>query len=88
MLHLTGAQRRHLCQACIWLRGEGELTRKQLRRGVFKSVDQRKAAIQSFVDQHNENPKGFRWTKTAQQILTKVERARRSLQTLDKPPSV
>ena len=66
----------------------GELTRKQLRRGVFKSVDQLKAAIQSFVDQHNENSKGFIWTKTAQQILTKVDRARRSLQSLDKPPSV
>ena len=66
----------------------GELTRKQIRRGAFKSVDQLKTAIQSFVDQHNENPKGFRWTKTAQQILTKVDRARRSLQTLDKPPSV
>ena len=66
----------------------GELTRKQIRRGVFKSVDQLKAAIQAFVDQHNANPKGFVWTKTAQQILTKVDRARRSLQALDKPPSV
>jgi transposase len=66
----------------------GELTRKQLRRGAFKSVDQLKAAIQSFVDQHNANPKGFVWTKTAQQILTKVDRARRALQALDKPPSV
>jgi transposase len=66
----------------------GELTRKQIRRGVFKSVDQLKAAIQSFVDQHNANPKGFVWTKTAQQILAKVDRARRSLQPLDKPPSV
>jgi len=66
----------------------GELTRKQLRRGAFKSVDQLKAAIQSFVDQHNENPKGFVWTKTAQQILTKVDRARRSLQALNKPPSM
>ena len=65
----------------------GELTRKQIRRGVFKSVDQLKAAIQSFVDQHNANPKGFVWTKTAQQILAKVDRARRSLQPLDKPPS-
>ena len=66
----------------------GELTRKQLRRGAFKSVEQLKAAIQSFVDQHNANPKGFVWTKTAQQILTKVDRARRALQALDKPPSV
>ena len=66
----------------------GELTRKQIRRGVFKSVDQLKAAIQSFVDQHNANPKGFVWTKTAQHILTKVDRARRSLQAIDKPPSV
>gem|GEM_PF-1100540 len=64
----------------------GELTRKQIRRGAFKSVDQLKAAIQSFVDQHNANPKGFVWTKTAQQILAKVDRARRSLQALDKPP--
>ena len=65
----------------------GELTRKQLRRGAFKSVDQLKAAIQAFANQHKD-PKGFVWTKSAQQIQTKVDRARRSLQTLIKPPSV
>ena len=46
-----------------------ELTNKQLRRGAYKSVPKLKAAIQEFIDAHQENPKPFVWTKTADQIL-------------------
>src|SRR6478736_10072861 len=50
------------------------LTTKQLRRGVFRSVPQLKAAIQAFIDAHQENPKPFAWTKTADEILTSIAR--------------
>lgn len=50
------------------------LTRRRLRRGVFKSVADLKAAIARYIRQHNTTPKPFRWTKTANTILAKLER--------------
>jgi hypothetical protein len=32
------------------------------------------AVIMNFVDAHNENPKPFKWTKSADEILASVER--------------
>ena len=32
------------------------------------------AGIMSFVDAHNENPKPFKWIKSADEILASVER--------------
>src|SRR6476660_7708953 len=51
-----------------------ELTNKQLRRGAYQSVPKLKAAIQEFIDAHQENPKPFAWTKTADEILTSIAR--------------
>jgi transposase len=53
-----------------------QLTRKQLRRGAFKSVAQLKQAIMEFVNAHNEDPKPFIWTATAEKIIEKVGRAK------------
>ena len=50
------------------------LTTKQIRRGAFRSVPQLKAAIQAFIDAHQENPKAFVWTKTADEILASIAR--------------
>src|ERR1700676_4041601 len=52
-----------------------ELTMKQIRRGAFRSVPQLKAAIQEFIDAHQENPKPFVWTKTADEILAGIARS-------------
>jgi transposase/transposase-like protein len=57
----------------------GLLTDKQLRRGVFTSVKELEAAIRNFIEHHNSDPKPFVWTKTAEEILEKVSRARKSL---------
>jgi hypothetical protein len=32
-----------------------------------------------FIEMHNENKKPFVWTKSAEEILVKVERARQTL---------
>src|SRR5215470_2399770 len=57
-----------------------ELTNKQLRRGVHRSVRELETAIQEFLATHNENPKPFVWTKTADQILASIARfAQRTL---------
>ena len=50
------------------------LTTKQIRRGAFRSVPQLKAAIQAFIDAHQENPTPFIWTKTADEILASIAR--------------
>lgn len=50
------------------------LTERQLKHGVHTSVADLIEAIQEFIDAHNEDPKPFVWTKTADQILDKVAR--------------
>ena len=54
----------------------GEITRKRIRRGVFKSVPQLIEAIQDFIRVNNQNPKPFVWTKKVDQILEKVSRCK------------
>ena len=56
-----------------WFR---DLTDKQIRRGVFKSVADLIAAIQAYVDYHNQNPKPFVWTAKAEDIIAKYRRAK------------
>ena len=58
------------------------LSEDRLKRGVFKSVDELVAAIELFVLAHNETPKPFIWTKSAQDILQKVMRAKAKLKTV------
>jgi transposase len=50
------------------------LTDKKIRRGVYRSVDDLKADITSFIEKHNADPKPFRWTKSADDILASIER--------------
>jgi transposase len=51
-----------------------ELTEKQIRRGVHRSTLQLENAIRHFIDHHNQNPKPFVWTKSADQILDSLAR--------------
>ena len=60
----------------------GIITEKQIRRGVFSSVRELEEKIMEFINAHNENPKPFVWTKTAEEILEKVGRARDCLNNL------
>jgi transposase len=46
-----------------------ELTNKQLRRGVHRSVAQLKAAIREFSAAHHAKAMPFVWTKSADEIL-------------------
>jgi transposase len=51
-----------------------ELTNKQLRRGVHRSVSELERAIHDFLDAHNDAPKPFVWTKAADEILASIAR--------------
>jgi transposase len=49
------------------------LTRRRLRRGVFRSIIELQTAIKRYIDQHNGDPAPFVWTKTADQITAKLD---------------
>ncbi len=60
----------------------GKLTDKALRRGIFKSVPELIAAIEAYLQAHNEDPTPFLWTASADSILEKVRRGRLALDTI------
>ena len=50
------------------------LTRRRLRRGIFCSIVDLQAAINRYIQEHNNEPKPFVWTKSADTILAKISR--------------
>jgi len=70
-VHFTPTSASWINQVERWF---AELTRKQLQRGVHTSTTQLEADIRAFIDRHNENPKPYRWTKSADEILAAVKR--------------
>lgn len=56
-----------------------DLTQNRLRRGIFRSVGDLIAAIEEYLDCHNQDPKPFIWTKTSRDILQKVTRAHQAM---------
>jgi transposase len=60
-----------------WFR---ELTEKKIRRGSFRSVADLIAAIEDYIRHHNDDPRPYKWTKTADEIIEKVRRGRVALQ--------
>jgi hypothetical protein len=50
------------------------LTENRSVAGVHRSVEELEAEINAFLDQHNAEPKSFRWVKSADDILASVER--------------
>ena len=51
-----------------------ELTRKQIQRGVHRSVAELEADIMAFIEAHNDDPKPYKWVKSADEILASVKR--------------
>jgi transposase len=51
-----------------------KLTKKRLKRGVFRSLQELKDAIHRFLDHTNANPKPFTWTKDPNKIIAAVKR--------------
>ena len=70
-VHFTPTSASWINQVERWF---AELTRKQLQRGVHTSTRQLEADIRAFIEKHNEDPKPFRWTKSADDILAAVKR--------------
>jgi hypothetical protein len=56
------------------------LTEQQIRRSAHRFTKELEAAIAAYIDARNADPKPFRWTKTAEDILASIERfCRRTL---------
>jgi transposase len=78
-LHFTPTSSSWLNLVERWFR---ELTEKALRRGVFHSVPELIEAIETFLAAHNDDPKPFVWTASADAILAKVSRCKAVLETV------
>jgi transposase/transposase-like protein len=79
-LHFTPTSSSWLNLVERWFR---DLTDKALRRGAFHSVPDLIAKIEDYLTAHNNNPKPFIWTATADDILAKVARGRVALQAVN-----
>jgi transposase len=70
-LHFTPTHTSWLNQVERWF---ALLTQRQIKRGSHRSVQELEAAIREFINAHNQQPKPFRWTKSADQILASIAR--------------
>jgi transposase len=75
-LHFIPTSSSWLNQVERWFR---DLTERNLRRGIFGSVPDLIASIETYLEANNETPKPYVWTATAEDILAKVQRARDAL---------
>lgn len=50
------------------------LTEHRIRRGVHRSTRQLDQAIRDYIKTVNDNPRSFRWTKSADDILASIKR--------------
>jgi transposase len=68
-MHFTPTSSSWLNQVERWF---GLLTDKKLRRGVHKSVPALEKDIRTWIENWNQNPRPFAWTKTADEILERL----------------
>src|SRR5215470_6569433 len=52
------------------------ITRQAIRRGSYTSIRQLTQAIGAFIDNWNDHPRPFAWTKDADEILASIQRAK------------
>ena len=79
VLHFTPTSASWLNLVERWFR---ELTTKRIRRGVFHSVDDLIAAIDTYLRETNKDPKPFVWTASVESILAKIARCKAIFETL------
>ena len=69
--------------SCSWLNAVetffATLTRRRLQRGAFHSLVDLQAAINRYLDEHNQRPKPFVWTADPDRIIEKVNRGHQTL---------
>jgi transposase len=78
-LHFTPTSSSWLNMVERWFR---ELTVKRIRRGSFQSVPELITAIDDYLNGHNQQPRAFVWTATAESILAKINKSKEALDAL------
>ena len=69
-LHFTPTSASWINQVERWF---AAITERQIRRGTHRSTEELEQAIDEYLTVHNENPKPFIWTKSADQILESLK---------------
>jgi transposase len=59
-----------------------KLSRRRLKRGVFRSLADLQAAINRFVNETNDDPKPFTWTADPNKIIAAVRRGHQVLDSI------
>lgn len=70
-VHFTPTSTSWLNQVERWF---ALLSQRQIKRGTHRSTRALEKAIRDFLDIHNENPKPFIWTKSADEIFASLAR--------------
>jgi transposase len=70
-VHFTPTSSSWLNQIERWF---AEITRKQIRRGTFRSVRDLIKTITDYIRHYNKNPRPFQWVASASQIVRKVRK--------------
>ncbi len=72
--------------SCSWLNAVetffARLTKRRLKRGVFRSIVELQTAINLFLEEANHDPKPFVWTADPNRILAAVDRGRKVLESI------
>ena len=68
--------------ACSWLNAVetffAALTKRRLRRGVFRSIVDLQTAIKRYIAEHNGKPKPFVWTADPERVLAAIRRGKQA----------
>ena len=78
-LHFTPTSSSWLNLVERWFR---EITDKRIRRGTFRNVSVLIAAIEEYLNNHNQNPRVFVWSAPVERILAKIAKCKEALDAL------
>jgi transposase len=59
-----------------------KLTKRRLKRGVFRSLPELQAAINRFLAETNDDPKPFVWTAEPEKVIAAVKRGKQALESI------
>ncbi len=77
-VHFTPTSASWLNQVERWF---AEITRKRIRRGTFRSVRDLEQTIREYIRDSNKAPQPFQWVASANTIIRKVRKYKRTLET-------
>lgn len=72
--------------SCSWINAVesffATLTKRRLKRGVFRSIVDLQAAINRYLAEHNRKPKPFVWKANPKRVLAAIERGKHALESI------